>query len=112
MLSVILSLIVSTASAQSTDKMFVLGDVNSTATKIDATKALLKDRGAMVYECAEQVFGRKNLENKPGDKKYIIGAVSGTDSKVQAMSAALEKRTVYKCTRKVLNEFTGNLKNF
>lgn len=112
MLSVIMSLIVATASAQTTDKMFVLGGVNSSATKIDATKALLKDRNALVYECAEQVFGRKNLENKPGDKKYVLGSVSGTDSKVQAMSAALEKRTVYKCTRKVLNEFTGNLKNF
>ena len=112
MLTVLISLIVSMSHAATTDKMFVLGDVSSTATKIDATKALLKDRSAMVYECAEQVFGRKNLENKPGDKKYIIGAVSGTDSKVEAMSAALEKRTVYKCTRKVLNEFTGNLKNF
>ena len=112
MLTVILSLVVATASAKTTDKMYVIGDVNSSATKIDATKALLKDRNAMIYECAEQVFGRKNLENKPGDKKYILGTVSGTDSKVEAMSAALEKRTVYKCTRKVLNEFTGNLKNF
>ncbi len=112
MINVILALVIQVSSAQTTDKMFVLGDVSSSATKIDATKALLKDRQALVYECAEQVFGRKNLENKPGDKKYVLGPVSGTDSKVEAMTAALEKRTVYKCTLKVLNEFTGNLKNF
>lgn len=112
MFTVIMSLAITLASAN--DKIYVAGSLNSTATKADAIVALVKDRSAMVYECAEQTLSRKGtLKAKPGDKVYFVNQEpKGTDLKLSALEEVVAGKQAFICTRKTLNPHTAGLTNF
>ena len=102
----------STAHGAGEPKLYVRGEVKGVS-KGDALNYVASNGlDTMIYECKQQVKGRKGLENLPGDSVFVIGQVSGSPEKWSAITAVAKGQTTSACVRKVINTHTGNFKNF
>jgi hypothetical protein len=105
--------ITATAMADGEPKLYVIGKDIKGVDKGAALEAVAANGlSTMVYECKQQIKGRKGLENVSGSSVFVVGQVSGTTSKWDATVAVAAKKGVALCTRKVVNEQTANFKNF
>lgn len=94
-------------------KLFVIGRDIEGVDKATALEAVaLKGESTLIYECKEQIKGRKGLEALSGSNVFVVGEVQGTTSKWDAVVAVANGKRVAQCTRKVINKQTANFKNF
>lgn len=115
MFQVLMSLVISVSSAQSQGepKLYVIGqDINGVDKATALEHVANNGEASLVYECKEQIKGRKGLENLSGSSIFVLGQVQGTISKWDAVVAVAKGKRAALCTRKVINKQTANFKNF